>query len=411
MRHLRLNLAKDLARHLRGGHPWVFGKALERPPKLPAGAIVDVTTGNRFVARGYFDPTSPIAVRVLTRDENERIDLHFFRRRIQAAIDLRRKFLRGAQTDAFRIVHGEADGLPGVVVDRYGQFAVLKLYSAGLTPHREALVEALCGASPEIDGVLGRDEVGRDDGAGDETPGRGRCLAGKAPPDPLLIHEDGMGIWVDVYRGQKTGFFLDQRENRALVRSLSGGMEVLNCFSYTGGFSVAAARGGAVRTVSVDTDEDALSLARRNFSENALEPTEHEFVRADVFRAIDGYRESARAFDFVILDPPAFAKSQRAVEAAIDGYASLNRTALGLVRDGGLLATASCSARVSSEQFFQAVRQAATKAGVDLQLLYERYQPADHPVAAAFPEGRYLKFYVFRCSRLASSRSSERRKE
>ncbi len=399
MRLVRLNLAKDLARHLRGGHPWVFRNALEKPPKLPAGAWVDIASGAEFVARGYYDPASPIAVRVLTRDENERIDLDFFRRRIAAAAEVRRRFLFGVQTDSFRLVHGENDGLPGVVIDRYGAFAVLKLYSAGLTPHRATIVDALRAAVPDLEGVLGRDEVGRDDGGGEEGPRSGRGLAGTVPPNPLLIHEDGAEIWVDVHSGQKTGFFLDQRENRALVRHLARGGEVLNCFSYTGGFSLAAARGGATRTVSVDVDQDALALARRNFSQNGLDPGAHEFVAADVFKAIGSYGDQGRQFDVVILDPPAFAKSQKAVEAAISGYASLNRTALGLVRDGGLLATASCSARVSPEQFFDAVRQASAKARVDLQLLFERYQPADHPISAAFPEGRYLKFFAFRCSR------------
>lgn len=393
---VRLALAKDLARHLRGGHPWVFRKALERPPRLPAGAIVDVADGDGFVARGYYDPASPIAVRVLTRDAAEAVDLDFFRRRIAAAAALRRAVLPAGDPNAYRLVHGESDGLPAMVVDRYADFAVLKLYSAGIAAHRSMLVEALVRAVSDLRGVVGRDEVGRDDLSGDEDRGAGRILAGQTAPELLPIVEGGARFLVDVYRGQKTGFFLDQRDNRALLRSLAKDREVLNAFAYTGGFSVASALGGARTTMSVDRDADAIALARRNFAENGLDPTRHEFLAADVFDVLARFKAEGRDFDLVVLDPPAFAKSQKAVRDALDGYARLNRSALALLRPLGLLATASCSARVSALDFLDAVRQAAAKSRADLQLLYERFQPPDHPASLAFPEGKYLKFFIFR---------------
>jgi len=391
----RLELQKDLARHLRAGHPWVFKKALARPAKgLPAGTIVDVVEGDRFVARGYLDPHSAIVVRILTRDEGEAVDAAFWRRRVARAIALRRELVTG--TDAYRLVHGESDGLPGVVVDRYDRFAVLKLYSAGLTPHRADIVEAVRAECGDLAGVYGRDEVPRDDD--DEgSEGAGRVLWGAEPPEHVTIDEHGMKLLVDVRRGQKTGLFLDQRENRHLVRTLARGRpEALNLFSYTGGFSLSAALGGSSHVVSCDLDKDALALARRNFSENGLDPADHAFAAGDAFDLLANYKRQGRRFDLVICDPPAFAKSQKAVEGALAGYASLNRAALQVLAPGGLLVTCSCSARVTAEQFTEAVKEAAFKLHVELALVAETRQPYDHPVSLQFREGRYLKALVLR---------------
>jgi 23S rRNA (cytosine1962-C5)-methyltransferase len=392
----RLTLQKDLARHLRAGHPWVFRKAVEKAPKgLAAGTIVDVVEGERFVARGYYDPLSAIAVRILTREPAEVVDAAFWKRRVQRALALRRELVRS--TTGWRLVHGESDGLPGVVADVYGRWVVLKLYSAGLTPHRGRIVEALRDAlGGEIAGVYGRDEIPHDEEDEEATP-EGRTLWGEEPPERIGIDEHGMKLLVDVRRGQKTGTFLDQRENRLLVRQLARGRpEALNCFSYTGGFSVAAALGGSRHVVSVDVDRDALALARDNFRENGLDPADHAFAAEDAFELLARYKREGRRFDLVVCDPPAFAKSQKAVESALAGYASLNRAALAVLAPGGLLVTASCSARVSSEQFYDAVREAAFKARVDLQLVEERRQPPDHPVSPQFREGRYLKLLVYR---------------
>lgn len=393
MNLVRLELAKGLARHLRAGHPWVFRKALERPPKLPAGSVVDVTENGKFVARGYYDPHSPIAVRVLTRDASESVDARFFKERVRRAMEMRRSLIDLADTDSFRLVHGEGDGLPGVVIDLYAGFAVLKLYSAGLTPSRSLIVEAVKSVVPRLKGIIGRDEIGRDDSEIDSGAGNGKPLWGEKAPEKILITERGSRFWVDPYRGQKTGFFLDQRENRSLIRRLSRGRRVLNCFSYTGGFSVNAALGGAQSVVSVDSDSDAIALARENFACNGL-AVPHDLLVGDVFEVLAQMKSDRRTFDLLILDPPAFAKSQRTVDAGLAGYASLNRQALALLRSGGLLATSSCSARVSADAFRETLKEAAFKAGGELALVEERYQPPDHPIRLQFPEGRYLKFFV-----------------
>jgi 23S rRNA (cytosine1962-C5)-methyltransferase len=403
---VKLELQKDLARHLRAGHPWVYGRALEKPPAgLAAGAIVDVVERGRFVVRGYFDPLSPIAVRVLTRDPAEAITPLFFRKKLARAVALRRSYApfnvqtAGDETDCCRLVHGEGDGLPGVIIDLYGRFAVLKLYSAGLLPHRGALLEALRGEVP-LDGIYGRDEGGAEilsDEEDDEEgrPEKGQVLFGQEPPDPIVVREHGLQIAVDVRRGQKTGFFLDQRENRLALRRYAKGRRVVNCFSYTGGFSLSAAAGGAREVVSVDRDEAALKLAEKNFALNGL-PAKHSVHCGDVAAFLAAQKAARERFDLIVLDPPAYAKTQKAVPAALDGYASLHRAALALLPPGGILATASCSARVSAEEFTGCIKEAAAKLNVQLQLLEERRQPADHPALLSFPEGRYLKFLVFR---------------
>jgi 23S rRNA (cytosine1962-C5)-methyltransferase len=397
---IRLELQKDLARHLKAGHPWVYKRALERPPAgLEAGAIVDVVAAGKFVARGYYDPLGAVRVRVLTRDPAEAIGPLFWRRRIAKAVALRRAYVLSAETDCARLVHGEGDGLPGVVVDLYGRFAVVKLYSAGLAPHRSAILDALRG-EVALDGVYGRDEEIVHDADEDELSdregpsARGQVLWGAEPPAELTVQEHGMRVAVDVRSGQKTGYFLDQRENRfALRRFARGRARALNCFSYSGGFSVSAALGGTREVVSVDRDADALKLARRNFELNGFDPERHGFVASDVLEFL---RRGHPPFDLVVLDPPAFAKSQKAVPAALDGYASLHRAAFQALAPGGILATASCSARVSADEFLGAIREAAVKTHTDLQLLEEKRQPPDHPALLAFPEGKYLKFFVFR---------------
>jgi len=394
-----LELRKDLARHLRAGHPWVFRKAIEKAPRgLPAGAIVDVVEDGRFVARGFHDPHSAISVRILTREPAEVIDETFWRNRIRRALALREDLVRG--TTGYRLVHGENDGLPGVIADRYGDFAVLKLYSAGLTPHRAHIVEALRQEAKGLAGVFGRDEIPRDEES-DEAAPQGRVLWGAEPPERIEIDEHGMKLLVDVRRGQKTGMFLDQRENRRLVRDLSAGRgDALNLFGYTGGFSVAAALGGARHVVTIDVDRDAIVLARENFRVNGLDPADHAFASEDAFEILKRYKAQGRQFDLVVCDPPAFAKSQKAVAAAVAGYASLNRAALHVLAPGGLLVTASCSARVSPEMFQDAVKEAAYKTHIDLQLVEDRRQPPDHPVAPQFREGRYLKCAVYRRPRV-----------
>jgi 23S rRNA (cytosine1962-C5)-methyltransferase len=391
-----LELGKDLGRHLRAGHPWVFRKALINIPRdLPAGTIVDLVEHGAFVARGYLDPHSPIAVRVLTTNARERVDAQFWKNRIAQAVALRNELFAGEDVDGYRVVNGEGDFLPGVVVDRYADFAVVKLYSAGLKVHRDAIVRALMSLLP-IKGVFGRDELGRSDEDGDEGEGLGQVLAGEAPPEEIAIRERGTTLLVDVRRGQKTGLFLDQRENRRSVRRFARGRSVLNCYSFTGGFSIQAALAGATRVTSLDQDADALQLARKIFEANSIAPSEHDFITRDVPSFMAQARKDGLRYGCIVLDPPAFTKSQKTVEAAQEGYAGINRAALQILEPGGILLTASCSARVTADEFFQAVKEGAFKAKADVQLLETHFQPADHPVQVQLPEGRYLKMLVLR---------------
>ncbi|MFM2153404.1 MAG: Ribosomal large subunit methyltransferase, partial [Pseudomonadota bacterium] len=381
-----VELSKDLGRHLRAGHPWVFRKAIANLPRsLPAGTIVDLVEHGSFVARGYLDPHSPITVRVLTRNPSERVDAAFWRARTAQAVAARRMLFDDSEVNAYRVINGEGDFLPGVVADRYGDFVVLKLYSAGLKAHRTAIVHSLMDHLP-IRGVWGRDEVDQegDDGASSG----GQVLAGEAPPELITIRERGVKLLVDVRRGQKTGLFLDQRENRAAVRKWSKGRRVLNCYAFTGGFSVQAALGGATQVVSVDQDADAMALAADIFEANGLKRSDHDFITGDVSNYLSSARREGAGFGLIVLDPPAFTKSQKTVESAQEGYASINRAALQLLEPGGILVTASCSARVTEQEFFQAVKEGAFKAKADVQLLETHLQPADHPVQLQLPEGR-----------------------
>ena len=384
--------ALSVGRSLRGGHPWLFSRAiLGKGPHLPVGAIVDVHEAGRFVARGYYDPHSHIRVRVLTRDPFEKVDANFWRRRISRAWLLREEVIvASGDADSYRVVHGENDGLPGLVVDRYAGFLVTKLYSAGLVAHRDEILAALRAEVPGIRGIFGREGM-EDDGASG-----GAVHFGEAPPERIEIREHGARFLVDVRGGQKTGFFLDQRENRFALRRYAKGREALNCFGYTGGFSVHLALGGARRVSTIDQDRDAIAVAEENFRLNGLDPDAQDFRAEDVFDALAAAKRMGQSWDLIVLDPPAFAKSQKTVDAAIDGYASLNRAALAVLRPGGILVTCSCSARVSAEAFAGAVAQAADKARVELQLLEQRYQAPDHPISPSFPEGRYLKVYIFR---------------
>lgn len=390
----QLELVKDLGRHLRAGHPWVFRKALADVPKsLPAGTIVDLVEHGSFVGRGYLDPHSPIAVRILTRDSRERVDAGFWRKKIQRAIELRERLFDDS-VDGWRVVNGEGDFLPGIIVDKYAGFAVLKLYSAGLTPHRDHIVRALMDLL-KLKGVYGRDELAKDDDEDEDAP-QGKVLAGETPPERIEIQERGVKLLVDVRRGQKTGLFLDQRENRAALRRYTRNADVLNCYSYTGGFSIQAAVGGARQVTSIDQDADALGVAKEIFAANGIDPAGHAFTRGDVPSFLADARRDGRRFGCIVLDPPAFTKSQRTVDAAHEGYASINRAAFQVLEPGGILFTASCSARISLEEFFQSVKEGAFKAKADVQLLETHLQPADHPVQVQLPEGRYLKLLVLR---------------
>ena len=385
-----LLVAEPAARAVRRGHPWVFRDALRPVDAAPAGgsAVELRDARGRFVARGLFDDTTPIGVRVLTLEDDEVVDEHLFGRRLERAFDARQALFATAgssdETDAYRLCHGEGDRLPGVVVDRYGEIAVLRLdgglWRGAIDRLRRLLVPLL--RSHGVEHLALRADGGL------------RPLTSAAPPDSVEVSEHGVRMQVDLARGQKTGAFLDQRENRVRVRSLAPGTRrVLNLFSYTGGFSLAAALGGSAEIVSVDTAAAAHDTARRSFALNGLDAQAHAFLAVDAFAYLEDAARRREHFDLVVSDPPSFAPSERAVKKALGAYARLHRAAAGVLAPGGTLCAASCSSHVRLEDFLATLDDAAL-GGRTLCLREIWGQPADHPTLAAWPEGRYLKFAV-----------------
>jgi 23S rRNA (cytosine1962-C5)-methyltransferase len=382
------------------GHPWVYSGAIDHNSGgIAPGDIVEVVNfKGRFIGCGYYNPRSNIAVRMLTRDQSCAIDARFFAAAIERARDIRLQHPSLQNTNAYRLIHGESDGLPGLIVDSYAGFLVVQLHTTGMERCRDDIVEALdCTVEPR--GIYERSDVGtrRADGLNDRPTG---SLSGEAPPDTIEFHENGVTLQVDVRRGQKTGFFLDQRDNRFLVQHLARDRSVLDCFAYTGGFSAHALKGGARRVLGLDVVPDVARFGMGNLRANAGKSSRCGYAVADVFRFLDDAAPRGPRFDLVVLDPPSLLRKSRDIKRATGVYIKLNRNALKLVNSGGLFVTASCSTRVSSEDFLQVVRKAAAGAKVQLRILSFNLQPPDHPVDPAFPEGQYLKCIVASVDRL-----------
>lgn len=393
---LSIRLRKPVERAISAGHPWVFRDALERFEAEPGAFVTVLSRGGAFVARGYVGE-GPIALRVLTTAD-EPVDAGFFARRIGAAVELRKRFI-GPDTTAFRLLHGEGDRLPGVVCDVYGAYAVLQLDGGGARALASHVLPALKGALRE----LGVEHVLERQGRGEEK--RVVALTGQLPQAPVVVTEHGMRLAVNLVSGQKTGMFIDHRESRARVRALSRGLRVLNLYSYTGGFSAAAALGGATQVTSVDVAPAAIELARENFELNQL-TVAHNAVCSDVMQFLEGDHSE---HELVIADPPSFAPNEASVARAEQSYAALHRGSLSRVVDGGLYLAASCSSHISREMFEQTLLQAARESGHVLQVLERNGAPADHPRLLAFPEGDYLKVLLTRVSRQPRSRKAARR--
>ncbi|MCX7634823.1 MAG: class I SAM-dependent rRNA methyltransferase, partial [Syntrophales bacterium] len=346
-------------------------------------ALIRDGRGNPL-AQGFVHPQANILFRLLTFHTDENIDTDFWRRRIGAAAALRRRIIP-PDTTAYRLINAEGDGMPGLVVDVYGPVGVISVETAGMEQRRGLLIDLLR-AELALTAIYERSEGGarRREGLAERS---GACY-GVPPASPLEIRENGLIFTVDIVGGQKTGFFLDQRDNRSLIAALSRGARVLNGFAYTGGFSVYACRGGAARVVSVDASAPACLMAERHLVLNGFSPQHHPVIREDMFRFL---RETEERFDVVILDPPAFAKAAADVRAAARGYKDINLQALKLLTPGGLLVTFSCSNHISADLFTKIVVGAARDAGRTLRLLKHLGPGADHPTLPAHTEGRYLK--------------------
>jgi 23S rRNA (cytosine1962-C5)-methyltransferase len=379
-------------------HPWVFSGAIAQiqgKPEPGETVAIRAPQGN-FLAYGAYSPVSKIAARIWSWDEAETIDADFLRRRLQAALDLRRALVPAGETDALRLVHAESDGLPGLVVDRYADWLVVQFLSAGVEYWRDVLIDLLV----ELTGIQQIYERSDVEVRGLEgLPQREGPLRGEIEPGPRVIEENGLSFLVDPARGQKTGFYIDQRRNRARVGQLAAGRDVLNCFCYTGAFSVYALANGARSVLSIDSSAEALITARENVQRNQLDGPHVGWLEADVFQALRAFRDQAeldpqQRYDLIILDPPKFAPTAAQAERAARGYKDINLLAFKLLRPGGLLFTFSCSGGISAELFQKIVTGAALDAGVEAEIVQHLTQGVDHPVALNFPEGAYLKGFV-----------------
>ncbi|MEX2241373.1 MAG: class I SAM-dependent methyltransferase [Burkholderiales bacterium] len=375
---------------LKRRHPWIFSGALERVIGKPgAGDTVEVKSAEGAVlALAAYSPDSQIRARVWSFEAGAAIDAAFFKERIARSLARRAGLAAAKHTNALRLVHGESDGLPGLVVDRYDDVLVAQFLSAGAERWRDTLLDALAEAT-SCEAVFERSdaEVRKLEGFAPRVGfARGNRAARRCP-----IVEYGLNFRVDVEEGQKTGFFLDQRENRQRVRSLAAGREVLDGFSYTGGFAIAALAGGARRVLAVESSASALEVARDNLAANALDAAHVEFVKADVFAHLRLLRDQGARFGLVVLDPPKFAPTAAQARNAARAYKDVNLLAFKLLAPGGLLATFSCSGGVSAELFQSIIAGAALDAGAQAQIIERFHAAADHPVALEFPEADYLK--------------------
>ena len=382
---ITLHRGKDES--LRRFHPWVFSGAIAREPRnLEEGAVVEVhDSEGAFLGVGHFQP-STISVRILSF-QPENIDSDFFSRRLNEAFALRRTLgLVRPDNTAFRLVHGEGDFLPGLVVDIYGDTAVMQAHSVGMHNSRMEIALALT----QLDGLTLRNVFYKSETtlaiAADRDQPNGYLIGGNADATAL---ENGLEFHIDWLKGQKTGFFVDQRDNRSLLERFAAGRRVLNMFCYTGGFSVYALRGGAKEVVSVDSSAKAVALTDANVGLNFPGDTRHRSEAVDAFDFLDNMPSGA--YDLIVLDPPAFAKHRGAVRNALRGYQKLNAKAFAKIATGGVLFTFSCSQAVDKEQFRLAVFSAAAQTGRRVRILHQLTQPADHPVNIYHPEGEYLK--------------------
>jgi 23S rRNA (cytosine1962-C5)-methyltransferase len=388
---------------VRQRHPWVFSGAIRQVEGSPSpGGLVDVLDAHGdWLARGFYNPNSQISIRIVSWDRDEMVDAPFWRRRLLAAAAGRSELTADAGTTACRLVYAESDGLPGLVVDRYaaspeaggadhpGEWLAVQFLSSGVEARRAELLDLLEGLfAPR--GIVDRSDVSvrRQEGL---QPRREVCR-GVAPPPNLVIMENGLRFHVDLLGGQKTGFYLDQRENRRIVGAHAKGRRVLNAFSYTGAFGVCALAGGADHVTNLDSSYEALQGAEAAFRLNGFDPDKHsEGIAGDVFQVLRALRDEGRRFDLVILDPPKFAKGKSDLPAATRGYKDINLLGFKLLAPGGLLATFSCSGSVTPDLFQKVVFGASLDAGRDAQILAKLGQGLDHPILLSFPEGEYLK--------------------
>ena len=392
---MHVTLKEGRERTVLAEHPWIFSGGIDRRKSDASSlGVVDVRDNEgRFLGRGFYNPKSQIAVRMLTRDQ-EPVDKAFFARKIREAAALRETLFDPRVTDSYRLVFAEGDGLPGLVVDRYGAILVVQFQAAAADFFRETILDALVEVLNPT-GIYERSDVGsrKADGIGGEPVGVRR---GTVPDGPIGILEEGLRAVVNIQTGQKTGYFFDQRDNRVALRRYCKNAQVVNLFSYTGGFTVNALAGGATRVISVDRSSAALELGQASVLKNGFVSRNEDWMVMDAFDTIESFTTAGERFNVVVLDPPSFAKSTDGLERALKAYTKMNAAAIGLVAPGGYLLTASCSHHVTPELFSNMLHLAALRAGRQMQVLEVRGAGPDHPQPIHFREGSYLKGVIAR---------------
>lgn len=374
-------------------HPWIFSGAIGKIEGNPSnGGTVQIFTSHKsLIGSGSYSPTSQIRVRVWSFDPEEIIDENFFRRKISLAYSQREKIIEISETNAYRIINAESDGLPGLIVDRYSDFLVCQFLSAGAEFNKETLIEILNDIFKPF-GIFERSDVEVRTKEGLQP--NQSILKGIAPDNLIEVRENGFKFLVDIKNGHKTGFYLDQRDNRKLISEFAKGKTVLNCFSYTGGFSVYALASGAEKIAQIESSSSAIDLSNKNFELNNLNPSLVENINGDVFEILRKFRDERRTFDLIVLDPPKFAESADQIQKASRGYKDINLLAMKLLNQGGVLFTFSCSGHISQELFQKIVAGAALDSGREVKIIKQLTQSSDHPVALNFQEGLYLKGLV-----------------
>lgn len=386
-------LKKNADSFIKRKHPWIFSGAIESVEGNPSnGETVQILTSNRTpVGNGGFSPSSQIRVRIWTLNPAEKIDEDFFRKKIFASSEYRKKIIDTSKTNAYRIINAESDGLPGLIVDRYSDYLVCQFLSAGAEFNKKIIVEILNDIFKSV-GIFERSDVEVRTKEGLQ-PVQG-LLRGNIPDDLIEVRENGFKFLVDLKGGHKTGFYLDQRDNRALISEFARRKSVLNCFSYTGGFSVYALAAGAQKITQIESSLSALQIANKNIELNGLNVSNLENINDDVFKVFRKFRDERKTFDLIILDPPKFAESASQIQKASRGYKDINLLAMKLLNPLGILFTFSCSGHISQDLFQKIISDAAIDSGREVKIIKQLTQSADHPVSLNFPEGLYLKGLV-----------------
>ncbi|MBR6205545.1 MAG: class I SAM-dependent rRNA methyltransferase [Oscillospiraceae bacterium] len=398
----KIIISPKAERSVKNGHPWIYGEEIRHMEGIPAdGGLTDVFAGNAYMGTGFYNSRSRIAVRLISRNANDAFDAAFWRRRIEYAVQYRRTVMPGEDFSCCRLVHGEADGMPGLTVDRYGTVLSVQTACLGMELIRDTVFRELVSVLEEhgqaVTGLFERNDLSlREKECLEKRKGWYPLEGRTVPESPVTeIVENGVRYLVDVENGQKTGFFLDQKYNRLAAGRIAAGKRVLDCFTHTGSFGLNAAKAGAERVTCVDISAQAVEMARANAERNGL-AGRMDFLCEDVFDLLTRLtEEKSRDYDYIILDPPAFTKSRDTAEAAARGYKEINRRAMKLLPRGGYLATCSCSHFMTDEMFRRMLASAARDAAVSLRQIEARQQAPDHPVLWNVPETEYLKFYLF----------------